>query len=101
MQKPWKSNTKGRCACRYATISANDAEGTESGEHREGSLRCSTPTRSSKIPMTVHKLMLTEQKEHPDIMCIATDPVLNEKTRERVSGSAAEETVPDVREARE
>ena len=51
--------------------------------------------------MTVHKLMLTEHKEHPDIMCIATDPVLNEKTRERESGSAAEETVPDVREARE
>ena len=36
-----------------------------------------------------------------DMMCIATDPVLNEKTREKESGSAAEETVPDVREAPE
>ena len=82
-------------------MSANDAKGTESGEHREDSLRCSTPTRSSKIPMSVHKLMLREQKEHPHIMCIVTDPVLNEKTREKESGSAAEETVPDVREAPE
>ena len=34
-------------------------------------------------------------------LCIATDPVLNEKTREKDSGSAAEKTVPDVRETRE
>ena len=66
---------------RYVTKSANDAKGTESGEHCEDFLRCSTPTRSSKIPVTVQKLMLKEQKEHPDILCFATHPVHNEKTQ--------------------
>ena len=34
LQEPWKSNTSGRCPCRYATTEANDAKGTEyqSGE---------------------------------------------------------------------
>ena len=45
--------------------------------------------------------VLKEQKDHPDTLPIATDPVHNEKTREKESGSAAEETVPDMREARE
>ena len=50
--------------------------------------------------MTVQKLMLKEQKEHPDTLSIAK-AVHNEKTREKESGLAAEETVLDVREARE
>ena len=45
--------------------------------------------------------VLKEQQDHPDTLCIATDPVHNEKTREKESGSAAVETVPDVCEARE
>ena len=45
--------------------------------------------------------MLKEQKEHLDTLSIAIEPVHNEKTREKVSGSAAEETEPDVHEARE
>ena len=44
--------------------------------------------------------VLKKQNYHPDTQCIATDPVHNEKTREKESGSAAEETVPDMREAR-
>ena len=99
--------TRGRhLPCRYATISANDAKGTEyqSGEPREDSLTYSTSTRLSKIPVTVQKLMqeiLKEQKEHQDTLCISTDSVHNEKTREKESGSVAEESVPDVLEARE
>ena len=75
--------------CRYATISAND-EKHKKCEHRRDFLRCSTPTRSSKIPVTVNTR----------ILCVAKHPVHNEKTRETES-SAAEETVPNVREARE
>ena len=45
--------------------------------------------------------MLKEREEHPDTQCIATDPVHKKKTREQKSGLAAEDTVPDVREARE
>ena len=45
-----QSNTSGHLPCRYATIRANDAQGTESGE-RCDSLRCSTSTRSSKVPV--------------------------------------------------
>ena len=55
VQKQRKSNTSGHLPCRYVTIGANDAKGTESGKHCEDSLRCSTSTRSSKIPVTVHK----------------------------------------------
>ena len=47
--------------CRYATISANDAKSTKNGEHRGDSLRCSTPTRSSKIPVTVNTGYLVSQ----------------------------------------
>ena len=84
VQNPWKSNTSKTSSCRYATKDANDAKGTE-----------------RKTPVTVQKLMVKEQKEHLDTLCIATDPVHNEKIREKESGSAAEETVPDVRQARE
>ena len=49
----------------------------------------------------MEKKVLKEQKDHPDSLRIATDPVHNEKTREKKSGSAAEETVPDMREAQE
>ena len=45
--------------------------------------------------------MLKEQEDHPDTLRIATDPVHNEKTREKELGSAAEDTVPDVSETRE
>ena len=73
VQKPWKSNTSGRCPFRYATISANDATSTEyqSGEHREGF--SSASTKLSKIPVTVQvqvQKMLTEQKKRPpDTLC--------------------------------
>ena len=92
----------GHLPCRYTTTDANDAKGTEyqSGETRED-------LRLSKIPVTMQRhvqimqKMLKEQEEQPHTLCIATDPAHNEKTREEESGSAAEETVPDVREARE
>ena len=92
--------------CQYAKISANDAKGTEyhSGELRERSLRCSTSTRLSKIPVTVQKQtqkMLKEQKEHPDTLCISTDPVHTEKRHDEQPGAAPEETVPrEVERAR-
>ena len=86
----------GHLPCRYITTDANDAKGTEyqSGETRE-------ELRLSKIPVTMQRhvqimqKMLKAQKDHPDTLSITTEPVHNEKTREKVSGSAAEEMVPD------
>ena len=70
--------------CPYATISANDARGTES-ERLEDSLRCSTSTRSSKIPVTVQKLMLKEQKGTPGYPVCRNGPSpQREDSRERV-----------------
>ena len=76
----------GHLPFRYATISANDARSTEnvSGEPREDSIRCCTSMRLSRITVTVQRLMQKtrkKQKEHPDTLCISTDPVHNEKTR--------------------
>ena len=92
----------GHLPCRYTTTDANDAKGTEyqSGETRED-LRLSKNPVTMQRHVQIMQKMLKEQKEHPDTLSIATDPVHNEKTREKVSGSAAEETVPDVHEARE
>ena len=104
--KPCKNRGRatrmGHLPCRYTMTDANDATGTEyqSGEIRED-------LRLSKIPVTMQKhvqimqKMLKEQADHPDTLGIATDPVHNEKTREKESGSAAEEPVPDVHEAQE
>ena len=77
----YESAGTSRLPCRYTTTDANDAKGTEyqSCETRED-------LRLPKIPCD-HAKARADHAD-PDTLCIATD-----KTREKESGSAAEETV--------
>ena len=61
--------------------------------------------RLSKIPVTVQRQVREcrrcrkNKKEHPDTLCISTDPVHIEKTHDEQSRPAPEETVPEERDS--
>ena len=62
-----RATRMGHLPCRYVTTDANDAKGTEyqSGEHRED------------FSGADEKRCWKNKKEHPDTLCISTDPVHN------------------------
>ena len=43
----------------------------------------------------MQKVLKEQKKEHPDTLCISTDPVHHEKGPDEQSRAAPEETVPD------